>query len=72
METLEGRIKEIRQIGLMIGLDLETDKKDLRESASKNGLLINVLKNNTIRLLPAFTVEYHEMDEMAGRLREIL
>jgi len=44
----------------------------LRESASKNGLLINVLKNNTIRLLPAFTVEYHEMDEMAGRLREIL
>ena len=72
METLEGRIKEIRQIGLMIGLDLETDKKDLRERASKNELLINVLKNNTIRLLPAFTVEYHEMDEMAGRLREIL
>ncbi|MCG8382507.1 MAG: acetylornithine transaminase [Gammaproteobacteria bacterium] len=58
IEGLEQRIgqqsgvKEIRGLGLMIGIELETECTALVSAALEAGLLINVTAGSTIRLLP--------------------
>lgn len=66
------KINEIRQIGLMIGISLKNPDVTLRERAFEKGLLLNVLNERIIRLLPALTIEYAEIDEMVDLLNEIL
>lgn len=45
-------VKEIRSMGLMIGIELDRDCAELVQQALSKGLLINVTAGNVIRLLP--------------------
>lgn len=66
------KIKEIRGKGLMIGVELKENDEKLIEKGIENGLLINVLRNKTIRLLPALNITYSEMDKIIEKLRCLL
>ncbi|MEW6680209.1 MAG: aminotransferase class III-fold pyridoxal phosphate-dependent enzyme, partial [bacterium] len=55
--------KEIRGVGLMIGMDIEQDAKEVVKQCLENGLLINAPSNNCLRFLPPLTVTKDEIDE---------
>ncbi|WP_415766590.1 aspartate aminotransferase family protein [Pseudomonas sp. ZB1P45] len=56
-------ILEIRGQGLMIGIELKQPIRDLtRIAARDHGLLINVTRGKTIRLLPPLTIDEREVE----------
>jgi acetylornithine/N-succinyldiaminopimelate aminotransferase len=55
-------IKEVRGLGLMIGVEL-AEKADLvLENSLKNGLLLDIVAKNTLRLLPPFNISKKDID----------
>jgi len=56
-------VRELRQIGLMIGIELVVDASPLVERCIAKRLLINVTQGNVIRLLPAMTMTEDEVRE---------
>ncbi|MEO0436262.1 MAG: aspartate aminotransferase family protein [Pseudomonadota bacterium] len=61
-------IKEVRQAGLMIGIELQSACGELAERALQEGILINVTAGNTIRLLPPLVMEQQQAQELGERL----
>ncbi|WP_122317228.1 aspartate aminotransferase family protein [Pseudomonas cichorii] len=64
-EELEGHpeVAAIRGLGLMIGIELHRPIPDLVSLAARNhGLLINVTRGKTIRLLPPLVIERTEIE----------
>ncbi|MBU1862387.1 MAG: aspartate aminotransferase family protein [Candidatus Omnitrophica bacterium] len=51
-----GFIKEIRGIGLMIGVECTKEGKGIVERCMEKGLLINCTQNTVLRIMPAITV----------------
>ena len=65
-------IKEIRCKGLMIGIELKVNCMHLVEDALENRLVINVTKENTIRMLPPLILDRDQADTIANTLRKII
>lgn len=69
-------VKEVRGMGLMIGIELEQPCGDLVQQALERGLLINVTAENVIRLLPPLTLSMEEagllLDTLVPLIREFL
>lgn len=57
------RIKEVRQAGMMIGIELEFDGADIVASCLEDGLLINCTQGNVLRLLPAMNISLDQIDD---------
>jgi acetylornithine/N-succinyldiaminopimelate aminotransferase len=57
-------VKEIRGLGLMIGVELEKPCADLVKQAADNGLLISVTADSVIRLVPPLIITSAEVDEI--------
>jgi len=49
-------IKHIKGKGLMLAIDINLSAKDVVEKCLENGLIINAVQENTIRLLPPLTI----------------
>lgn len=64
--------REIRGLGLMIGLDLDVDCKSLVEKALQKGVLINSTGEHTIRLIPPLVVEKSQIDTVVKVIGESL
>ena len=62
------RIKEIRGLGLMIGVELTNETKGVVQAALERGLLVNCIGDRVVRLLPAMTMTDEEADELVRRL----
>ncbi|WGL17864.1 aspartate aminotransferase family protein [Microbulbifer bruguierae] len=58
-------VKEIRGLGLLIGIELDRPCGDLVELARNQGLLINVTAGNVVRLLPPLTLTDAECQQIA-------
>ncbi len=56
-------IKEVRGIGLMIGIELTIEGKDIVEYCIKNNLLINCTHKNVLRLMPALNITKSQIDK---------
>jgi acetylornithine/N-succinyldiaminopimelate aminotransferase len=65
-------VREVRQIGLMIGVELTVDATPLVQECMDRGLLINVTQGNVIRLLPAMTITEAEVREGCATLVDAL
>jgi acetylornithine/N-succinyldiaminopimelate aminotransferase len=65
-------VKEVRGLGLMIGLQLDRPGAAVLERCEKRGLLINCTANTVIRMLPPLTVSEDEIRKALGILREEL
>jgi predicted acetylornithine/succinylornithine family transaminase len=65
-------VRELRQIGVMIGLELVADATAMVERCMERGLLINVTQGNVIRLLPAITISEEEVRQGCTILADAL
>ena len=65
-------VKDIRCKGLMIGIELKVKCLNLVEEALKNKLVINVTKENTIRMLPPLIIQKDEADTIVKVISKII
>ena len=65
-------IKEIRGLGLMVGIELNIAGKDVVEECLKNGLLINCTHDKVLRLMPALNVNQKQIDKAANIIAKAL
>jgi acetylornithine aminotransferase len=61
-------VKEVRGMGLMIGVELDRPCGELVKQALAAGLLINVTQDSVIRLLPPLVLSAAEADQIVERL----
>ncbi|MGD0089431.1 MAG: aspartate aminotransferase family protein [Planctomycetota bacterium] len=66
------KIKEVRQVGLMVGIDLNFPAKPVYTRCLEEGLMINATHETTVRLLPAMTVSAAELDEGLAIISRVL
>ncbi len=64
-------IKEIRGIGLMLGVELNIPGKQIVQAAMERGLLINCTHENVLRLMPALNVTKKEIDQAIDILKGV-
>lgn len=55
-------IRQVRGMGLMVGVELETDGAEVYEQCLKNKLLINCTQRNVLRVMPPLIVKEREID----------
>lgn len=67
-----GSVKEIRGVGLMIGIELDRPCGELVKRALDAGLLINVTHDSVVRLLPSLIINDEESAELTARLAELI
>jgi len=65
-------IKEIRGLGLMIGVELSIEGKIVVEKCIEKGLLINCTHGNVLRLMPALNTTKKEIDKAVTILGTVL
>ncbi|MFO7821407.1 MAG: aspartate aminotransferase family protein [Lentisphaeria bacterium] len=65
-------IKEVRGMGLMIGIDINGDAKEVLLKAREQGLLILTAGESVVRLLPPLTVQEEEANKAMAVLKDIL
>ena len=66
------RVKAIRGMGLMIGIELDTPCKTLTADALQAGLLINVTAQKVVRLLPPLILEKRHADRIVETLHDVI
>ena len=65
-------IREVRILGLMIGLEVDADGSAVVQRCLEEGLLVNCTQERVIRLLPAMTLSDDEAEEGCHILERIL
>jgi acetylornithine aminotransferase len=60
----DSRLTDIRGRGLMIGLEFDRDVNHLKTEALSAGLLLNITRNNVIRLLPPLIIDRAQAEEI--------
>jgi acetylornithine aminotransferase len=66
------QVKVIRNLGLMIGIELDQPCGELTKLALEEGLLINVTADKVIRLLPPLIINEAEAKELVERLSQVI
>ena len=64
-------IKEIRGMGLMLGVELDVAGKQIVQAALEHGLLINCTHDKVLRLMPALNVTKKEIDMAMAILKGV-
>lgn len=72
LQARNDRIREVRVLGLMIGVELATPGAAVVEAAMKRKLLINCTQGNVIRLLPAMNLTPEQVEEGCDLLAQAL
>jgi len=65
-------VKEVRGLGLMIGVDTAMENKVLVNKAAARGLLLVPAGTNTVRFLPPLNITRVEADEAVAKFAEAL
>jgi len=65
-------IREVRGIGLMTGLELGREGKNIYKACLKRGLLINCTQGNVLRIMPPLVVSKQQIDRAISILDEAL
>jgi acetylornithine/N-succinyldiaminopimelate aminotransferase len=63
-ELKSGAVKEIRGLGLMLGIDLAKPCGELLKRAADKGLLLSVTADSVIRLVPPLIITQAEVEEI--------
>jgi acetylornithine/N-succinyldiaminopimelate aminotransferase len=72
LKTKYSFIKEVRGIGLMVGVELDRSGKKVYEVCTEEGLLINCTHECVLRLMPPLDVTREEIDEAMNILGRAL
>lgn len=65
-------IKEVRNLGLLVGAELDFAGKDIVEFCINRGLLINCTQGNILRFLPPFIITKKDIDKAIKILGDAL
>jgi acetylornithine/succinyldiaminopimelate/putrescine aminotransferase len=65
-------IKEVRGKGLMAGVELDIEGKQIVEKCIENGLLINCTHDKVLRLMPALNITKAQIDKAITILEGVL
>ncbi len=65
-------VRDIRGMGLMIGIELDYLCEELVTQALDAGLLINVTNDNVIRLLPPLVMQRNEAEQLVAMLSPLI
>ena len=65
-------IKEVRGLGLLVGIELDFAGKDIVEFCIAKGLLINCTQGNVLRFLPPFVITKQDIDKTIKILGDAL
>ncbi len=65
-------VREIRGRGLMVGIELNEDCGELKADALARGVLINVTRGNTIRLLPPLIIDNEQRERIGQTVIDIV
>ena len=65
-------IKDVRGLGLMVGIELTVDGRPIVEACRAKRLLINCTQERVLRLLPAMTITRRQLDAGLDVLEEVL
>ena len=70
--AIEGFIREVRGIGLMLGIEFDTPDhaEEVQWECLQKGLLVLECGKSTVRMCPALTVTEAEMDTGLGLFAE--
>ena len=71
LESLQRKypfVKEVRGIGLMIGMALDIPAGDIVKKGHERGVLLNVTHDTVLRFVPPLTVTKQEIDQMIAIL----
>ena len=71
-ENLPARVREIRHLGLMIGLELKEKSKPFIIALMRRGVLALPAGATVIRLLPPLVITYEELDQVTEQLLSVL
>ena len=66
------RIREIRVLGMMVGVELGFDGTPVVQACLERKLLVNCTQGNVIRLLPAMNITADEIEEGCDRLADAI
>lgn len=66
------RVKEIRGLGLMIGIELKERAKPYLQRLSEKGVLVLLAGPKVIRLLPPLVISYEEIDFVVNKIEKVL
>ncbi|MDD4446120.1 MAG: aminotransferase class III-fold pyridoxal phosphate-dependent enzyme, partial [Methanothrix sp.] len=64
--------REVRGLGLLVGVDLDADCKTLVEKALAKGVLLNNTGEHTLRFIPPLVVGKDEIDKVVNVIGESL
>jgi predicted acetylornithine/succinylornithine family transaminase len=66
-----GFIKQVRGLGLMLGVELNMEGKDIVQKCIDKGLLINCTHQKVLRIMPPLDVTKNQIDKAIGILDEV-
>ncbi len=67
-----GKIKEIRGKGLMIGVQIDGNAKEVVAKCNEKGLLLNAPDENVLRLLPPLTIDSKTINKAIGIIDSVI
>jgi acetylornithine/N-succinyldiaminopimelate aminotransferase len=65
-------IKDVRGLGLLIGVELDLEPKAIMKECFSNGLLVVSAGKNVLRFLPPLNVNYEELDKAVSLFEKSL
>lgn len=65
-------VKDVRGLGLMLGIDIDGDSSIVQEKALENGLLVLTAGKNVVRLLPPLNISVEDVKEGLKILVKVL
>ena len=71
-QRVPGKIREVRGLGLMLGIELTVSGKAVWEELLRRGYICNLSHGVTLRLLPPLNIEQADLDSFVATLEDIL
>ena len=71
-QRLPGKIREVRGLGLMLGIELTGFGKEVWEELLRRGYICNLSHGVTLRLLPPLNIDQADLDSFVTTLEDIL
>ena len=65
-------IKEIRSVGLVVGVELNMKGEEIYQKCLEEGLLINCTQDTILRIMPPMTVNKNQIDKAVSILDKVL
>ncbi|MEO8514365.1 MAG: acetylornithine/succinylornithine family transaminase [Ignavibacteria bacterium] len=71
-EKYPGTIREVRGMGLMIGIELIASGQPVVDELMKRNVLVNCTNENVIRLLPPYVITKAEIELFCSKFEEVI